>query len=80
MNPKCALLDEGAWPDALRQVGLADELAARLYEFRDDFECTAAEGHRHPRRTQFAPGKIDLPSGGGVYRSLALLGTIASPY
>ena len=74
MNPNCALFDEGAWPDSLRQVGLADELTARLHKFRDDFEGAAAEGHRHPQRTQFAPGKIDLPSGGGVYGSLALLG------
>src|SRR5262249_7214349 len=73
MHLQCVLFDDGAGPDPIHQVILADQLAVGLHQNGYDLEGPAAERHRHAGEAQFAPCEIDLPPIRGIDRSSALV-------
>ncbi len=66
-------LDDCAGPDAVDEVVLVDELAARLDQNLQDLERAASDRNGDASRPQLAPVKIDFPRLRRVDGSWALL-------
>jgi hypothetical protein len=79
VKPKRILCARLVRPNAVHDVVLADELAARLSQNSENFECAAPERYDNSALPQFTPGEINLPHAEGVYRSLACISHFAAP-
>jgi hypothetical protein len=66
VDVECSFSDRGARPHALHEVILRHEAAGRSNQDFDDFEGSAAKGHRSTGRAEFPPTEIDLPLLAGV--------------
>ena len=61
MNLKRTFLDDRARPNAADDLVLGDQLAGRLRQNLDDFECAASQRDRNSLRPQFTPRAVHLP-------------------